>query len=120
MTERPPNTERMYFSENNGLVYFIYNLLTVLVWHFLKIIGLFNAKIRLFVTGRQQVFQILETQIDLNDKVIWLHAASLGEYEQGLPILEQLKKEFPAFKNDLCEKLKNRNYLRVNLSAIEL
>ena len=98
MTERPPNTERMYFSENNGLVYFIYNLLTVLVWPFLKIIGLFNAKIRLFVTGRQQVFQILETQIDLNDKVIWLHAASLGEYEQGLPILEQLKKEFPAFK----------------------
>ena len=98
MTERPPNTERMYFSENNGLVYFIYNLLTVLVWPFLKIIGLFNAKIRLFVTGRQQVFQILETQIDLNDKVIWMHAASLGEYEQGLPILEQLKKEFPAFK----------------------
>ncbi|MEM0931249.1 MAG: glycosyltransferase N-terminal domain-containing protein [Bacteroidota bacterium] len=98
MTERPRNTERMYFSENNGLVYFIYNLLTVLVWPFLKIIGLFNVKIRLFVTGRQQVFQILETQIDLNDKVIWMHAASLGEYEQGLPILEQLKKEFPAFK----------------------
>lgn len=53
---------------------------------------------KLFVDGRKQVFQILKENISDNDKVIWMHAASLGEYEQGVPILETLKSKFPHHK----------------------
>lgn len=53
---------------------------------------------KLFVDGRKQVFQILKENISQNEKVIWMHAASLGEYEQGVPILECLKIKFPQHK----------------------
>ena len=59
---------------------------------------LFNEKIRLFVTGRRETFEILRRSIKDGNQVIWIHAASLGEYEQGLPILERLKKEYPEHK----------------------
>ncbi|MEO0902142.1 MAG: glycosyltransferase N-terminal domain-containing protein, partial [Bacteroidota bacterium] len=77
---------------------FIYNLLISIVWFGLNIVSLFNEKIRLFVRGRGETFKILNREISPNDKVIWIHAASLGEYEQGLPILERLKKEYPKHK----------------------
>ena len=41
---------------------------------------------------------ILEAAISKNDAVIWMHAASLGEFEQGLPIIERLKSEYPSHK----------------------
>lgn len=53
---------------------------------------------KLFVDGRKQVFKNLKTQIAPKDRVIWLHAASLGEYEQGVPVLKELKKLFPNHK----------------------
>lgn len=77
---------------------FIYNILVTLVGVVLKIIAFFNAKIKLFVSGRKGVFKILTQTIKPTDKVIWLHTASLGEFEQGLPIIEQLKIDFPAHK----------------------
>jgi len=53
---------------------------------------------KLFVTGRKETFEILERSISKNDAVIWMHAASLGEFEQGLPIIERLKSEFPKYQ----------------------
>lgn len=53
---------------------------------------------KLFVHGRKETFAILEKAISKNDAIIWMHAASLGEFEQGLPIIEKLKHEFPAYK----------------------
>lgn len=53
---------------------------------------------KLFVNGRKETFAILEKAIVKNDAIIWMHAASLGEFEQGLPIIERLKHEFPAYK----------------------
>ena len=73
----------------------IYNIIVAIVWQFLKLIGLINPKISLFVKGRKNTFDILNEHISPNDKIIWIHAASLGEYEQGLPVLEKLKKEYP-------------------------
>ena len=64
---------------------------------FLSIIALFSKKIKLFVIGRQETFKRLSV-FDSNDKVLWFHAASLGEFEQGRPIIEQVKKEFPSYK----------------------
>ncbi|HLP65779.1 MAG TPA: glycosyltransferase N-terminal domain-containing protein [Flavobacterium sp.] len=53
---------------------------------------------KLFVNGRKDVFPTLKSKIVTNDKTIWFHAASLGEFEQGLPVMEQIKKQFPHHK----------------------
>ena len=74
---------------------FIYNLIVVLADFILKIVALFNNKIRLFVDGRKPIFKILSNKIKAYDKTIWFHAASLGEYEQGLPVMERMKSRFP-------------------------
>uniref|UniRef100_UPI00404858A8 3-deoxy-D-manno-octulosonic acid transferase n=1 Tax=Flavobacterium sp. TaxID=239 RepID=UPI00404858A8 len=52
----------------------------------------------LFVDGRKSVFQTLADKIQTSDKTIWFHAASLGEYEQGLPVIEAIKQQFPTHK----------------------
>ncbi len=77
---------------------FFYNIIVLLTAQTLKIISLFSPKMKLFVNGRKTVFQILKTKIQPNDKTIWFHAASLGEYEQGLPVIEKIKKKFPTHK----------------------
>jgi 3-deoxy-D-manno-octulosonic-acid transferase len=74
---------------------FIYNLIVVLADFILKIVALFSKKIKLFVEGRKSVFKILSDKIKYYDKTIWFHAASLGEYEQGLPVMERMKSRFP-------------------------
>ena len=77
---------------------FIYNLIAHTTWILLKIIAIFSPKIKLFIRGRKETFRNLENAISKTDEVIWMHAASLGEFEQGLPIIERLKKEFPSYK----------------------
>lgn len=77
---------------------FIYNLIAHIAWFHLKIAALFSSKLRLFVAGRKDIFSILEKAISKTDTVIWMHAASLGEFEQGLPIIERLNIEFPTHK----------------------
>ena len=76
----------------------IYNLIVILASQLLKIIALFSPKMKLFVDGRKTVFQTLADKIQSSDKTIWFHAASLGEYEQGLPVIEAIKQQFPTHK----------------------
>jgi 3-deoxy-D-manno-octulosonic-acid transferase len=77
---------------------FLYNLVVLITGFFLKIVALFSPKIKLFVDGRKNVFTILEEKIKSEDKTIWFHSASLGEYEQGLPVIEKIKEKYPAHK----------------------
>jgi 3-deoxy-D-manno-octulosonic-acid transferase len=77
---------------------FLYNLVVILTGFFLKIVALFSPKIKLFVDGRRNVFSILKEKIKQEDKTIWFHSASLGEYEQGLPVIEKIKEKYPAHK----------------------
>lgn len=77
---------------------FLYNIITLLAAQLLKIVALFSPKMRLFVDGRKSVFQTLADKIQTSDKTIWFHAASLGEYEQGLPVIEAIKQQFPNHK----------------------
>ena len=76
----------------------LYNILINIAWLGLKVVALFNAKIKLFVQGRKQTFSILEERLRSADKTIWMHVASLGEFEQGLPILERLRTEYPEHR----------------------
>ena len=77
---------------------FLYNLVVLFAGFLLKIIALFSPKMKLFVEGRKVVFPTLEQKIKQSDKTIWFHAASLGEYEQGLPVIEVIKEKFPLHK----------------------
>lgn len=77
---------------------FIYDFIVQIADFILKIIAVFIPKIKLFVEGRKAVFEILEDKIKPNDKIIWFHAASLGEYEQGLPVIEKIKAKFKDHK----------------------
>ena len=77
---------------------FIYNLIVLFAAQILKILALFSSKMKLFVEGRKSVFQTLKDKIHPEDKVFWFHAASLGEYEQGLPVIEKVKVQFPHHK----------------------
>lgn len=77
---------------------FLYNLVISIAGFFLKIVALFSPKIKLFTEGRKDVFSILEQKIKPSDKTIWFHSASLGEYEQGLPVIEKIKEKYPSHK----------------------
>jgi 3-deoxy-D-manno-octulosonic-acid transferase len=77
---------------------FIYNFILLFASQLLKILALFSPKLNLFVQGRKSVFEILKNNIQEFDKTIWFHAASLGEYEQGLPVIEKVKQKYPNHK----------------------
>lgn len=77
---------------------FLYNLLIHIATAILPLVALFHTKIKLFVQGRKRSFSILQQKIQPTDRVFWIHVASLGEYEQGLPIMEALKQRFPSHK----------------------
>ena len=77
---------------------FLYNIITLLANQLLKLVALFSPKMKLFMDGRKSVFQTLADKIKPSDKTIWFHAASLGEYEQGLPVIEAIKQQFPNHK----------------------
>lgn len=77
---------------------FIYNIIISIAGLLLQIIAFFVPKINLFVAGRKEVFPTLKAKIKPSDKTIWFHAASLGEYEQGLPVIERIKAKYPTHK----------------------
>lgn len=79
-------------------MFFLYNLLLHLASLLVKVAAYFSPKIKLFVTGRKTVFVTLSQQLKPDDKTIWFHAASLGEFEQGLPVMEQIKLQYPTHK----------------------
>ena len=79
-------------------MHFIYNQMIQLASLVVRFIALFSPKIKLFVAGRQSVFETIAREIKNTDQIIWFHAASLGEYEQGLPVMEQIKIKYPSHK----------------------
>ena len=77
---------------------FLYNLLVHFLAALLPLPALFSSKLKLFVQGRKAVWNTLNSKLRASDKTIWFHAASLGEYEQGLPVIEAIKVKYPQHK----------------------
>tara|TARA_Y100000385_G_scaffold87177_1_gene89765 strand:+ start:87404 stop:88645 length:1242 start_codon:yes stop_codon:yes gene_type:complete len=75
-----------------------YNILIELVSFLVFLFGGLNKKTQLGLRGRQKSLTVLKQILQPSDKVIWLHCASLGEYEQGLPVFEALKKQYQNHK----------------------
>ncbi len=76
----------------------LYRIFSQLFQLLLPCIGMLSPKLRLFVAGRKNVFQQLEMAQLAGQQVIWFHCASLGEYEQGVPIMKQLRQQYPTTK----------------------
>lgn len=77
---------------------FFYNILIHISRLILKILSLFNPKLKLGVEGRKQTFETLGKSLSKTDQTLWFHCASLGEFEQGLPVFKELRKLYPNHK----------------------
>ena len=79
-------------------MHLLYNFSTFLASKLILLSPLFSPKMGLFVNGRKSLVNTLKSTLKKGDKTIWFHCASLGEYEQGVPIIKKTKEEFPDHK----------------------
>lgn len=80
------------------MVKVLYNL-GMLIYHFgVWVASFWNEKASKFCKGRQGVLEFLAERIDKDSRYVWVHAASLGEFEQGRPIIEKLRQMKPEYK----------------------
>ncbi len=76
----------------------MYNIVIYLYLCGVAIVSIFNEKVRKMWRGEREAVKILKQKVDPNARYAWFHAASLGEFEQGRPIMERLRKEHPEYK----------------------
>ncbi len=76
----------------------MYSLIIHLYAFFIELISPFHKKARLMRLGQWKTNGTLREKIDRNAKYIWFHASSLGEFEQGRPLIEKIKAEHPEYK----------------------
>ena len=76
----------------------MYNVIIYLYLLGVAIASLFNEKVRKMWRGEREAIRILREKMDPNAKYVWFHAASLGEFEQGRPLIEQLRRDHPEYK----------------------
>lgn len=62
------------------------------------VMSLFNDKVKKMWRGEREAFRVLRNSVDPGSRYVWFHAASLGEFEQGRPIMERLRREHPELK----------------------
>lgn len=77
---------------------FLYHILIHLYSIAVSVFSLFNNKAKLWVDGRKDILQKIQSTINPSDEISWFHCASLGEYEQAKPVIEKLKHQYPKFK----------------------
>lgn len=78
----------------------LYSLSIYLYAFAIRVAALFNPKAKLFLLGRKNIFETLKSQFSnvKSDNLVWFHCASLGEFEQGRPLMEKMKVQHPEIK----------------------
>ena len=76
----------------------MYNVVIFLYLCGVAVLSIFNEKVRKMWRGERQAIRTIKEKIDPNAQYVWFHAASLGEFEQGRPLMEQLRREHPEYK----------------------
>ncbi|MFA6820526.1 MAG: glycosyltransferase N-terminal domain-containing protein, partial [Bacteroidaceae bacterium] len=76
----------------------MYSLAIYLYMFCVNVAALFNKKARLMMRGHRQTYRILREQIHHDEKYIWFHAASLGEFEQGRTLIEKIRAAYPQYR----------------------
>ncbi|MFI3283191.1 MAG: glycosyltransferase N-terminal domain-containing protein [Rikenellaceae bacterium] len=77
---------------------FIYSIAIALYGLIAKIVALWSPKARLWCDGRRNIINRITEAIPSTERIVWVHVASLGEFEQGRPIIEKIRKEHPDYK----------------------
>ena len=76
----------------------MYNIIILIYLTGVAIASLFNKKVKMMWQGEKKAIRTIREKMDPNARYVWFHAASLGEFEQGRPIIERFRKERPEFK----------------------
>ena len=76
----------------------MYNIIIYVYLLGVAITSLFNEKVRKMWRGERDAIRVLRSKVDPKAQYVWFHAASLGEFEQGRPLMEQLRREHPEYK----------------------
>ena len=76
----------------------MYNLIIYIYLLGVAIASLFSEKVRKMWRGERDAFRVLKEKVDPTARYVWVHAASLGEFEQGRPLIEKIKSEHPEVK----------------------
>lgn len=76
----------------------LYNICMVIYAWLLRVVALWNKKAKQWVVGRKNIFERMSQAISPTDRVVWIHVASLGEFEQGRPIIEAIRQQHPEYK----------------------
>ena len=76
----------------------MYNLIIYLYLFGVAVYSLFDEKVRKMWRGERAAFSVLKEKVDPEARYVWFHAASLGEFEQGRPLMERLRREHPEYK----------------------
>lgn len=76
----------------------IYNIVIYFVLWGIAIASLFSKKVKKMWRGEREAFDILRQRVDPDAKYVWFHAASLGEFEQGRPLIERIRADHPEYK----------------------
>lgn len=77
---------------------FLYNFCVAVYARLIALASLWNNKAKLWTAGRKGIFDRMARAISPSDRVVWIHVASLGEFEQGRPVIEQIKAQCPEYK----------------------
>ena len=76
----------------------MYSLAIYIYMFCVNIVAIFNRKARLLMVGHSKTYDIMRRGIKKGDNIIWFHAASLGEFEQGRPLIEKIREAHPGYK----------------------
>lgn len=76
----------------------MYNIIMYVIQFGIAMGSLFNEKLRRMWRGEQEAVRILREKVEPDAQYVWFHAASLGEFEQGRPLIEQIRKDYPQYK----------------------
>ncbi len=80
------------------MIFKLYNIVIFLYGKLVQVASLKSAKAKLWVEGRQEVFAYLEKNISKNASIIWIHAPSMGEFEQARPLISTIKNNLPSYE----------------------
>lgn len=75
-----------------------YNLVIMLYGQLIRLVSYRHHKAKCWIEGRKHLFERMDRAIDHTARIVWVHVASLGEFEQGRPIIEELRKQHPEYK----------------------
>ncbi len=99
----------------------LYNFIILFYTEIIRLAALFNPKAKQWIAGRKNQFDNIQKSIGINEKIIWFHCASLGEFEQGRPVIELVKKKLHGYKilltffspsgYELQKEYKNADYI---------